>query len=268
MFARINHIAINSDVYAINGKFYEALFGLRPSGKPRPARAVVLKDGYVGLNNNVRHEGARSGIDHFGIEVEDIALAVERIKKFDPGLETVKRPSRRPFAAYSAHDPEINIFDLSQRDSDAQKDVYSESGWTQPRTISHLAIRARDPERCARFYSEVFELTVERKPGDENVYVHDGRVTLLLMPWKMSDYVGQNPIAPGIEHFGFNVESIDALKSEMDELLSNPRLASWQLGKGDEGGARLKLFQRCPLGTFHITDVEGAYVDVAEHARA
>jgi catechol 2,3-dioxygenase-like lactoylglutathione lyase family enzyme len=264
MAARINHIAISSDVYAINGKFYEALFGLRPSSKPRPARAIVLKDGYLGLNNNVRHEGARSGIDHFGIEVDDLESVLEKITRFDPTIETVKRPSRRPFAAYSAHDPEMNIFDLSQRGIGVQKDSYAEGEWEQRRTFDHLAIRVRDPERCARFYTEVFDLRLERRPGDHNYYITDGRMTLLLMPWKMSDYVGQNPIRPGIDHIGFKVESIAALKREMEELLSNPRLRTWQLGAGDEGEARLRLLQQCPLGRFHLTDIEGVYLDVRE----
>ena len=27
--------------------------------------------------------------------------------------------------------------------------------------------------------------------------------------------------------------------------------------------ARLKLFQKCPLGAYHFTDIEGVYIDVA-----
>ena len=36
------------------------------------------------------------------------------------------------------------------------------------------------------------------------------------------------------------------------------------LGYGSEGEARLKLFQKCPLGCFHLTDIEGVHIDVAE----
>jgi hypothetical protein len=50
MPACINHVAICSDHYALNGRSYEALFGMKPSSKPRPARSVVLRDGYVGMN--------------------------------------------------------------------------------------------------------------------------------------------------------------------------------------------------------------------------
>ena len=115
MFARLNHIAICTDHYAINAKFYEALFGLKTAKKPRPARAVVVSDGYVGMNIIPRREGRCSGLDHFGLEVEDLEEARSRITKFDSTIKLLKRPPVRPFAAYSAHDPDTNIFDLSEK---------------------------------------------------------------------------------------------------------------------------------------------------------
>ena len=115
MFAHLNHIAICTDHYAINAKFYEALFGLKTAKKPRPARAVVVSDGYVGMNIIPRREGRCSGLDHFGLEVENIEEARSRIAKFDPTIKLLKRPPVRPFAAYSAHDPDTNIFDLSEK---------------------------------------------------------------------------------------------------------------------------------------------------------
>src|SRR2546422_3034053 len=127
MFARINHVAICSDHYALNGRFYEALFGMRPSSKPRPARSVVLGDGYVGMNLIPRRDGRTSGLDHFGIEVDELEDTIARIAKFDSSLSAVKRPPIRPFAAYSAHDPDTNIFDLSQKNSGGQKDVYRDT---------------------------------------------------------------------------------------------------------------------------------------------
>ena len=149
MFAKINHMAITSDHYALNGKFYEALFGMKPSSKPRPARAVVLGDGYVGLNIIPRRDGRGSGLDHFGIEVDDIDLAMARMHELDPTVEVVKRPATRPFAAFSGHDPDGNVFDLSQKDMEHRKDIYTENDWEQERTISHFAIRTRNAERCA-----------------------------------------------------------------------------------------------------------------------
>ena len=39
MFARINHLAICTEKYAINARFYQALFGMKAANVQRPARA-------------------------------------------------------------------------------------------------------------------------------------------------------------------------------------------------------------------------------------
>ena len=66
MFAQINHVAIISHQYNTLGKFYEAVFGLKTAGKGRPASAITIGDGYVGLNLIPRRDGYVGGIDHFG----------------------------------------------------------------------------------------------------------------------------------------------------------------------------------------------------------
>jgi catechol 2,3-dioxygenase-like lactoylglutathione lyase family enzyme len=264
MAAKLNHIAIATDHYAINGRFYQALFGLKPSSKPRPARSVVLGDGYVGMNCIPRRDGRYAGLDHFGIEVDDLADTIARIENFDPNLSAVKRPPIRPFAAYSAHDPDANVFDLSQKSLGTQKDVYAENDWVQPRFVSHIALRTRHAERCAEFYAAVFGFEpVDRKDG--NFYLHDGRVTLMIIPWKLADYYGQDPARTGLDHIGFTVESIEQVKKDMDFLIGeNPHMHGRPLGYGSEGEARLALFKKCPLGHFHLADIEGVYIDVAE----
>lgn len=267
MFTRLNHIAITSDYYAINAKFYEALFGLRTAKKSRPARAAVVSDGYVGMNIIPRREGRCSGLDHFGLEVEDIELARERIRKFDPSIRLLKRPPIRPFAAYSAHDPDTNIFDLSAKNLDMQKDVYAEALDETERRFSHFALRTRHAERCAEFYTEVFELMpLNKAPGDPNWYLSDGRMTLAILQWNIDDYADMDPQRLGPDHIGFKVESIERLKADLDDLTGqNPHLRTRAMGYGTEGKARLALFQKCPLGHWHLTDIEGVYIDVTEH---
>jgi predicted enzyme related to lactoylglutathione lyase len=226
--------------YWLNGKFYESLFGMKPSSKPRPARSVVLGDGYVGLNCIPRRDGRCSGLDHFGIEVDDLEDTIARIGKFDSSLSAVKRPPIRPFAAYSAHDPDSNIFDLSQKSLGGQKDVYAENDWRQTRTISHIALRTRHAECCAHFYSEVFDLNRLDRPKDENFYLSDGRMVLMIIPWKISDYYAQDPARTGLDHIGFKVESVEQVKKDMGFLIGeNPHMHGRPLGYGPEGEARL-----------------------------
>ena len=265
MFARINHLAITSDNYATNARFYQALFGMKASNAQRPARAAPVGDGQIGLNNIPRREGRRSGLDHFGFEVESMKVALERIKAFDSGLDYVQRPAQRPNAAYSGHDPDFIIFDLAERNSGRAKDIFAESGWQQPRYINHITLRSKTPERSAQFYSQVFELRQLNRPRDGNYYLYDGRVTLVIQPWTMANFVGHDPMPPMIEHFGFKVESIAALKCDMEGLIGqNPQMVTRPLGYGEEGKARLELFKQCPIGQLHLTDIEGVYLDATE----
>ena len=264
MFAKINHLAITSDLYALNARFYMALFGMKASNNTRPARAMPVGDGQIGLNNIPRREGRRSGLDHFGFEVENMKLALERLRSFDGALQWVERPSVRPNAAVSAHDPDMIIFDLAERNSGKAQDIFAEANWEQPRYINHVALRSRDPDRSAAFYTQVFELSSSKR--NDAWHLSDGRVSLVILPWSMDNFIGHDPLPPQIDHFGFKVESVEALRRDMDDLIGiNPQFLTRPLGYGEEGRARLELFKQCPVGEFHLTDLEGVYIDATEH---
>ena len=111
---------------------------------------VFLGDGQIGLNNIPLRDGRRSGLDHFGFEVESIPLAIERMKKFDPDLPAVQRPAVRPNAAWSAADHDMIIHDLAERDSGKAKDIFAENAGELPqRYINHIVLRSTKPERSA-----------------------------------------------------------------------------------------------------------------------
>jgi len=267
MFAKINHVAIVSSQYALSGKFYETQFGMKTSANARPNSAVVVGDGYVGLNINPRRPSRAAGLDHFGTEVEDVETVFERIEKKYPEVKWIKRPGNRPFAGITTHDPDGNVFDLSQRDMENRKDVYTDAEWEQDRYIDHFALRTMNPEKCAEFYSDVLELMPgNREEGDDNYYLTDGRVTLVLMPWDIRSYAGTGITRSGPDHFGFKVESIEAFKQDMEAMSDrNPLLTAQPIGKGPEGKARLKLFdESCPIGTYQLSDVDGVLIDVSE----
>src|SRR5258705_4104760 len=167
MSARINHIGITSDHYAMNARFYEALFGMNTAKKALPpSRAISLGDGYVGMTHIPRRDGRTSGLDHFGIEVDDIEDTIARMQKFDPDLSALKRPPIRPYAAYSTHDPCTNIFDLSQRNIGFQKDVYAENDNEEcvPGCIRHIACPISNSLGGAQFYSRVLRLARLERP--------------------------------------------------------------------------------------------------------
>jgi len=93
----------------------------------------------------------------------------------------------------------------------------------------------------------------------------DGRVTLVLMPWRITDYEGTGIVRPGPDHIGFEVESLDAFKQRLQEIgENNPHLRAHTLA-GREGEARMKLFAAsCSLGEYRMADVDGVLLDVAE----
>ena len=98
MFAQIKHMAIVSSNVNHEGDFYRDLFGMKRSGLARAGGAVVVRDGYIGLNLNPRAPGRQAGFDHFGFEVQDVELVFSRLKEKYPKVQVLKRPGNRPFA--------------------------------------------------------------------------------------------------------------------------------------------------------------------------
>jgi catechol 2,3-dioxygenase-like lactoylglutathione lyase family enzyme len=269
MFSKINHVAIVSENYAKSALFYQAVFGMRTSETTRPARAVTVGDGYVGLNINPRRAGRAAGLDHFGIEVEDAETVFDRLRKKYPSVKWLQRPSTRPFAGISTHDPDGNMFDISQKNMTNRTSVYRDqegNANVNARHINHVALRTMRPDEMAEFYRDVFELAPANKSaGDRNHYLTDGHMTLVVMPWDITDYEGTGIVTAGMDHFGFKVESVEKLQQDVERIAAdNPLLAPAPLGTGAEGKASLELFRRsCPLGCHHMADCDGVLIDVA-----
>src|SRR5438477_318371 len=236
MVSKINHVAVVSENYAQLAQFYIAAFGMRTSEKTRPGRAVTAGDGYVGLNINPRRAGRSAGLDHLGIQVEDCETAFERMCKKYPTAKWLKRPSNRPFAGISANDPDGNVFDISQKDMSNRTAIYVENdGKPNPRHVHHVALRTMNPDDTAEFYRDVFELApANKQAGDPNHYLTDGHVTLVIMPWQIADYDGTGIVGAGMDHIGFKVENVEAVKADVAEIAANnPRLAPSPLGPGN-----------------------------------
>ncbi len=267
MISRLNHLAIVSDQYTLLGMFYRAVFGMRVSGVTERERgAISVGDGYVGMTLIPRPAGRYAGLDHFGIEVEDLDQVRERARRKYPDMEIVKRPGGRPFASYSTHDPAGNYFDLSQPGHDNRAEVYDMEKWSQERTISHFALRTVEPERIAEFYVDLFGLNALNAPaGDGGWHLSDGRVTMSILPWRISLFDGSGVEQPGMNHIGFRVESIDAVKADVERMQAqNPFLAPKPMTNNEETRARTQLLAQCPFGGWQTADPDGTLIDAAE----
>jgi catechol 2,3-dioxygenase-like lactoylglutathione lyase family enzyme len=274
MLTRIQHVAIVSENFVRETKFYEVVLGMKRS-KPGSAEeekairtnyALSISDGYVGMTVIGRKPGYVPGLHHFGIDVDDVAEACSRIKEKYPAITVLKRPSNRPFATLGAHDPEGNYFDLTQEGMENRRDVYVEAAREQPTRVHHIKLRVMNPMGIAAFYRDLFDLKEEEKAlEDPNFYLTDGRVTLIIAPWKMSDFAGAGIDRPGIEHIGYKVESVETVKKELAALReSDPEMRERIISEPKEGERRLALIASCRHGRYQFSDPDGVFIDIAE----
>jgi predicted enzyme related to lactoylglutathione lyase len=282
MLTRIQHAAIVSENFVREAKFYESVFGMKRS-KPGSAEeekairtnyAVSISDGYVGVTVIGRKPGYVPGLHHFGIDVDDIEDAIARVKKKYPEVAVLKRPSNRPFATFGAHDPEGNYFDLTQEGMSNRRDVYAvrpgspqaEQQPEQPRRIHHLKLRVMNPSVIAAFYRDLFDLKeADKALEDPNYYLTDGQVTLIIAPWKMRDFEGAGIDRPGLEHVGFKVESVEAVKKDLAALReANPEMRERVVSEPSEGDRRVALIASCRHGQHQCSSPDGVFVDLTE----
>ena len=274
MPTKIQHAAIVSENFVREAKFYEAIFGMKRS-KPgseeeqkaiRNNYAISISDGYVGVTVIGRKPGYIPGLHHFGVDVDDVDEAMSRIKKHYPEVAVLKRPSNRPFATYGAHDPEGNYFDLTQEGMSNRRDVYVQQQREQPRRIHHLKLRVMNPSKIAAFYRDSFDLTeAEKALEDPNFYLTDGKMTLIIAPWKMSDFEGAGIDRPGLEHIGFQVESVESVKTELAALReANAEMRERIISEPSEGERRLALIASCRHGQHQCSSPDGVFIDLSE----
>jgi catechol 2,3-dioxygenase-like lactoylglutathione lyase family enzyme len=263
MASKINHVAILSGNYALESKFYESVFGMKSSPKARPSRAVSIGDGYVGMNINPRRAGRPGRLDHYGIQVDDLEATTALIQEKYPECDVLKRPSTRPFVAFTNHDPDGNVFDLAPAKGDNLKDVYTHNDWQADRTISHIGIRTLNAEACAQYYMEIFDFKPANLPIENAYGVTDGRMTLIFMPWSIKDYANTAIVGPGMDYIGFKVEDMAKFKEDVEAAGdANPLLTPSPVGTGAAGKARLEMFERTSLGSLHMADPDGVLLDI------
>src|SRR5258707_2282653 len=253
MFTSIRHIAVMTENWDREAKFYQTIFGMKKitngmtdeTGEYNKNRGH-LSDGVIGLALLQRQPGFRSGLDHCGCAVEDVQKVRDRLKEFHRDIEIIQSQSHVPFAGLRSHDPDGNQFDLSQKGMDNVREGYVEFGWEQPRWINHICIRSGRPAHIAEFYQKVFDLQpVEGMSGDNSYYLTDGKVNLAIRPWDMIQYRGH---MAGLDHFGFKVEDLAQTKKELYALAaSSPASPPRKKAIDRAGGKRPEKLPRCKL---------------------
>ena len=108
--------------------------------------------------------------------------------------------------------------------------------------IRHIAIRTENVERLVKFYTNSFGLKVVEGMGTAT-YLTDGYLNLAIIPER-------RPEREGIDHFGFEVESVDALVPFCEEA-------------GASTG--IKKRPRNREAEFRVHDPDGNSVDLSQH---
>ena len=137
---------------------------------------------------------------------------------------------------------------------------------THKRYANRYAIRTLNAEAVAEFYATVFELSpTNRKQGDENYHLTDGRVTLSIMPWEIGKFIGQSIKRAGPDHIGFHVEDVEAFKADVEELNGqNTFMMSRPLGGRKENEIRKAMLAANCLGQHQIADPDGNWIDISD----
>jgi catechol 2,3-dioxygenase-like lactoylglutathione lyase family enzyme len=147
-----------------------------------------------------------------------------------------------------------------------RRDVYVEQQREQPRRVHHLKLRVMNAPAIAAFYRDMLDLKEEDKAlEDPNFYLTDGKMTLIVAPWKMSDFEGAGIDRPGLEHVGFKVESVDAVKKDLASLReADPDMRERIIAEPSEGERRAALIASCRHCQHQLSSPDGIFVDITE----
>lgn len=270
MFSRIRHVAIYTENYHRTATFYKTIFGMKKittgmtddKGNYDPNRGHI-SDGVIGLALLQRHAGIRSGLDHFGFEVESTETVLERLRQSYPDLRVATSLEHVPFSVLRIQDPAGTHIDVSQQGVAKVREGYLEEGWEQPRHLHHIAIRAGKPSLLADFYRNVFELRqLEGVSEKGHLCLSDGKVSLVIIPTENTSY---HSMTEGLDHIGFKVEALEKAGQELAELSrSHPESAPKQIDLGRFGPVTKRELESCMLGRHALSDPDGVLMDLVE----
>ena len=115
--------------------------------------------------------------------------------------------------------------------------------------IRHLAILTEDVEKLVNYYTNVFGLKIVEGVGTAT-YLTDGHVNLANIPIGPERLIEGNHLRVGINHFGFEVESVSDIKNVSNDF-----------------GASTEVAKRPPNreAEFRVHDPDGNPIDLSQH---
>ncbi len=129
--------------------------------------------------------------------------------------------------------------------------------------IKHIALSTQDPEKTARFYSDVFGMKQIGRVDHETVsgyFLTDGDLNLAVLKFKNDAVAGveRGKDFSGIHHIGFQVESLEAIAERLAAAGSERRDdVNEALGVGRSGEHRANVEVK-------YSGPDGVMLDVSE----
>jgi catechol 2,3-dioxygenase-like lactoylglutathione lyase family enzyme len=157
MSARIRHLALYTENQTGMANFYKTVFGMkRITESFNQPNHGHISDGVIGLAVLRRRPGFHSALDHFGFEVDDVGVILERLKEKYPKVLVTKGLEQVAFAVFRSHDPAGTQFDISWKQHPKVQEGYKDDGWKQAEADQSY----RDPICGARTRCRVLSRSV------------------------------------------------------------------------------------------------------------
>ena len=250
---RIRYIAGVAEEPAKLSNFYQQYFGLKELGRS-PEGDVSLTDGFYNLTFFKRRSGLGEeddslGLNHFGIEIDDIHEIEGRLEEFAPRAVIKEEKGGLHHGEYRVYDPTNLPISLSVRSFGLNGEQ------RRMPSIRHVALSVPKNDEMTDFYCNVFgfhETTSSkrnRELDNPSRFVGDGATALAILRAPELLALIEPPgtqLKGGVNHFGFLVES-------MSDILG--RLP------GDDTSKRPSIR---PMTEFRTHDPEGNAIDISQ----
>ena len=115
--------------------------------------------------------------------------------------------------------------------------------------IRHLAILTEEVDKLVKFYTSIFGLKIVHGVGTAT-YLSDGHINLAIIPIGPEREIEGPQLRPGINHFGFEVENVDALREACNELNASSDIDKRPPNREAE---------------FRVHDPDGNPIDLSQH---
>ncbi|HVA22899.1 MAG TPA: VOC family protein [Chloroflexota bacterium] len=253
MDSRIRYLALGSEQPEKLAQFYTTYFGMRELGRS-DGGDVALTDGFYNISIVKPQGGVEPGLNHFGIEIDDIREIEGRLEEFAPHADIQAENGDLFHGEYRVTDPNGLTVSLST------KHFSVPAGSRGLPAIRHVALSTPNNDTVLDFYRNVFgfrEPTTSlaiREKGLATRFAADGATSLAILRYPVDQDMEEpeggwaaRHFKGGVNHFGFLVNDIQNFMAALPE------------------GSVTKRPAVRPMTEFRVVDPEANEIDISQH---